>query len=306
MPWGRTLRHGRRRRARPTVRVFERLEARTLLATVTLEAENGALTGVSRSTSVSGYQGTGYVTGFDQSGDRVTWSNFTATAGAYRMTVRFRSPFGDKGFEGSLNGVAFSGTFKQSGGFASYDAGLVTLQAANTLSIGGGWNYYEIDAVTLKSETPVLPVAVPAVPVNPQATPMAKALLARVAQGYAAVTLSGQNGTADLAVIESASGKLPAIVEGDFIDYSPSRIASGATPGSLSESTIALARDQGYLVSMAWHWNAPTKLVESADYPWWRGFYTAGTTFDVTAALANPSMPTTPRWFATSTPSLGN
>jgi mannan endo-1,4-beta-mannosidase len=260
-----------------------------MLAALTLQAENGVLTGVSRATSVSGYSGTGYVTGFDQAGDNVTWSSFSATPGSYRMTVRFRSPFGDKGFEGSLNGVAFSGTFRASTSFATYDAGLVSLGSTNTMTVGGGWNYYDIDAVTLTPETPVAPNPVPGVPVNASATPMARALLARMVQGYGTVTLSGQNDTRDLTVIQSASGKLPAMVEGDFMDYSPSRIAYGANPGTLSENYISLAKNQGYLVSMAWHWNAPTKLVNSTDYPWWRGFYTPGSTFDIAAALAAPT-----------------
>lgn len=280
--------NGRPRRREP-VGALERLEPRAMLAALTLQAEDGTLTGVSRSTSVSGYSGTGFVTGFDQAGDNVTWSSFSATPGSYRMTVRFRSAFGDKGFEGSLNGVAFSGTFRASSSFTTYDAGLVSLRSSNTMTMGGGWNYYDIDAVTLTPETPVAPRPVPGIPVNADATPMARALLARMVQGYGTVTLSGQNDTRDLAVIQSASGKLPALIEGDFMDYSPSRIASGANPGNLSENFIALAKDQGYLVSMAWHWNAPTKLVNSTEYPWWRGFYTQGTTFDIAATLAAPA-----------------
>ena len=268
---------------------LERLEARAMLAALTLEAESGTLSGVNRAASVSGYSGTGYVTGFDADTDRVAWAGFTAEPGSYRMTIRYRSPFGEKGFQGSLNGVAFSGMFPQSSSFKSFDGGLITLAAANTMEIGGGWSYYDIDAVTLTPETPALPQAVPGIPVNPNATPMAKALLARVVEGYGSVTLSGQNDTQDLALIQSASGKLPALIEGDFMDYSPSRIAYGANPGSLTERSIALAKDQGYLVSMAWHWNAPTKLVNSGDYPWLRGFYTDGTSFDIAAALANPA-----------------
>ena len=282
-------RRGKLPRARRQLGAGERLESRAMLAAISLEAENGVLTGVTRSTSASGYSGSGYVTGFDTDSDRVTWNGFAAEPGPYRMAVRFRTPFGGKGFAGSLNGVAFSGMFPQSSGFASYDVGLVTLGASNTMSIGGGWNYYEIDAVTLTPETPVLPKPVPGIPVNPAATPMAKALLARVVEGYGSVTLSGQNDTKDLALIQSASGKQPALVEGDFMDYSPSRIAFGANPGSLTENYISRAKNQGQFISMAWHWNAPTKLVNSAEYPWWRGFYTAGTTFDIAATLANPS-----------------
>jgi mannan endo-1,4-beta-mannosidase len=259
-----------------------------MLSAVTLEAENGTLSGVTRSSAVGGFSGTGYVTGFTAETDRVSW-NFPATPGPYRMLIRFRSPFGQKGFEGSLNGVAFSGMFPQRSSFGVYDAGLVTLREANSMHIGGGWSYYDIDAVLLTPEVPVLPKAVPGVPVNPNATPMARALLARVVEGYGDVTFAGQNDTRDLALIQSLSGRLPAIVEGDFMDYSPSRIAYGANPGRHTENFISLAKNDGAMVSMAWHWNAPTKLVNSGDYPWWRGFYTQGTTFDIAATLANPS-----------------
>ena len=48
---------------------------------------------------------------------------------------------------------------------------------------------------------------------------------------------------------------------------------------------------------MNWHWNAPANLVNTPcgsncgpnDYPWWRGFYTQGTTFNLAGALANPN-----------------
>jgi len=38
---------------------------------------------------------------------------------------------------------------------------------------------------------------------------------------------------------------------------------------------------------MSWHWNAPSGLLNTSEQPWWRGFYTAATTFDVAAALAD-------------------
>ncbi len=283
------IRRRSRRGDRRRLGCGERLESRALLAAVVLQAEAGTLTGVNRSTSVAGYSGSGYVTGFDAEGDRVAWDGFAAEPGAYRMVIHYRSPFGEKGFAGSLNGVAFSGMFPQRSAFSSFDAGIVTLGASNQMQIGGGWNWYEIDAVMLTPESPTFPEPVAGVPVNPKATPMAKALLARVVAGYGSVTLSGQNDTKDLALIQSASGEQPALVEGDFMDYSPSRVAFGANPGSLTENYIARAKNQGQIISMAWHWNAPTKLVNSGDYPWWRGFYTQGTTFDIAATLANPS-----------------
>ncbi len=41
------------------------------------------------------------------------------------------------------------------------------------------------------------------------------------------------------------------------------------------------------MLGFCWHWNAPTNLLNTTSEPWWSGFYTAATTFDVAAALAN-------------------
>jgi mannan endo-1,4-beta-mannosidase len=76
------------------------------------------------------------------------------------------------------------------------------------------------------------------------------------------------------------------MVEGDLIDYSPSRVQYGGQPINYTEGYIAL-QNAGHVLGLCWHWNAPTNLVNAGDWLWWRGFYTQGTTFDVAAALAN-------------------
>ncbi|HLZ54614.1 MAG TPA: CBM35 domain-containing protein, partial [Verrucomicrobiae bacterium] len=117
-----------------------------------LEAENGTLTGNCHvTTAVSGYSGTGYVTGFQSANDTVNWS-FTGTPGLYDLLIRYRSPYGPKGYAGVMDGHGFSGMFPSNSVFASFDAGLVQVVAGvNTLQIGGSWNYYEIDRVDLNS-----------------------------------------------------------------------------------------------------------------------------------------------------------
>jgi mannan endo-1,4-beta-mannosidase len=255
---------------------------------IQLEAEAGTLTGVTASSAVAGYSGTGYATGFDAAGDKVAWT-FNSPGGPYRLAIRYRAPFGNKGFNGLLNGEGLSGTFPGSAAFATYDAGLVELAAGtNTLELGGAWNYYEIDAVTLTPEAPALPMPVPAIPCDPLATSAARVLLAKVTANYGSHTLSGQNGTADISRILTVSGKLPAIIEGDFINYSPSRIEHGENPGNHTESILA-KHTADHLVKFAWHWNAPSGLINTTGKEWWRGFYTDATTFDVAAALADPS-----------------
>jgi hypothetical protein len=106
-------------------------------ATIVLEAENGTLTGTSVSTTAAGYSDSGYVTGFDNPGDSVRWT-FGASNGFYNLRIRFRSEFGQKGFDATLNGSTTSGMFPQSTSFATFDVGLVELtNGNNTLEIGG-------------------------------------------------------------------------------------------------------------------------------------------------------------------------
>jgi mannan endo-1,4-beta-mannosidase len=92
-----------------------------------------------------------------------------------------------------------------------------------------------------------------------------------------------------------SGGLKPAIRSSDFMEYSPTRLSHGSNPNNESEQSIAWARQNNGIISMNWHWNAPANLVDTQcgsncgpnDYPWWRGFYTQGTTFDLTGAMAN-------------------
>jgi mannan endo-1,4-beta-mannosidase len=84
-----------------------------------------------------------------------------------------------------------------------------------------------------------------------------------------------------------SGGLNAALRSSDFMEYSPSRLAHEANPNNESEQSIAWAKQNNGIISMTWHWNAPANLVNTQcgsncgpnDYPWWRGFYTQGTTF---------------------------
>ena len=255
--------------------------------TITFEAEYCMGVGTTVASSAPGYSGTGYVTGFDATGDLVR-SNFTATAGLYNLLIRFRTPNGNKGFNATLNGTGLSGMFPATNNFSTFNAGLVQLvTGVNTFELGGGWNWYEIDRFDF------VPVAVPGPPlpvsgtlVDTQATFAARVLMQRVVDDYGKHTLSGQHDTSDITFIYNTSGRKPAFMEGDFIEYSPSRVEHGSNPGNYTENCIAL-ESSGYILSFCWHWNAPTNLIDTAGHEWWSGFYTHATTFDVQAALAN-------------------
>lgn len=69
------------------------------------------------------------------------------------------------------------------------------------------------------------------------------------------------------------------------MDYSPSRVERG-TVGTAVEEAIQ-HHNRGGIVSVLWHWNAPTGLYDTAEQRWWSGFYTAATDFDVATALSS-------------------
>ncbi|MEI6656232.1 MAG: autotransporter-associated beta strand repeat-containing protein, partial [Verrucomicrobiota bacterium] len=157
-----------------------------------LEAENGYLTGVATTTATAGFSGAGYVTGFSLASDRVAW-NLYAAAGVYRMRIHYRST-SHRCYAGAVNGAGLTGEFPLAGEFAWRDAGLVELQGGlNSLFLGGGWQHYEIDAITLDPARPTPLQPVPAIPCDPRATPAAQALLKTITAHYGTRTLSGQN-----------------------------------------------------------------------------------------------------------------
>jgi mannan endo-1,4-beta-mannosidase len=120
-------------------------------------------------------------------------------------------------------------------------------------------------------------------PVNPEATPEAKALMSFLVDQYGKTILSGQQELFNLAWLDRHVGKWPAIVGFDLIDYSPSRVERGAKSTEV-EKAISWAA-QGGIVTFVWHWNAPKDLIDQPGKEWWRGFYTEATAFDLEKAL---------------------
>ena len=96
---------------------------------------------------------------------------------------------GDQATTGSLGGVD--------------DAGLVELRAgSNTLEIGGGWNYYEIDRADLVPVTaPLPPIPVPATLVDPLATFAARCLIQDLVSDYGSHTWSGQQEASEVSYV---------------------------------------------------------------------------------------------------------
>ncbi|WP_138506383.1 glycosyl hydrolase [Spirosoma lacussanchae] len=257
---------------------------------VRIEAETGVLTGVTIATTTAGFSGTGYVTGFDQPTDNLVLT-INAQAGLYELRIGYASPFGDKGIDFQLNTEKGSATLRQRVSFSTASLGSFMLrEGANRLTLSTGWGYYDIDYLLVTPTVPPIPVQPPKTLTDAQATASTRGLFSYLVDQYGRRVISGQQD--DVEYILEKTGKEPAIGAFDLIDYSPSRVANGARPLRASEAIIDWARkEEGRgIISLMWHWNAPTDLINQApDKLWWRGFYTEATTFDLSAALADKS-----------------
>ena len=270
------------------------------------EAELGIRDGTSIQNTTPGYSGTGYVN--FNSGNSVT-VQASVPDGLYELWVGYTAPYDPvlgKGYGYLVDGVSGSGHFDYNGNQWSTDrAGTFDLTgASNMLRINRGWGWYNVDYFELRPFTPPTLFPVSAQLVDPLADHRTQQLMNYMVSEYGHKTLSGQQHQSSQNLsfpvanyLSKSGGIVPAIRGGDFIDYSPTRRQFGSNPNNESEQTIQWAKDNGGVVSMMWHWNAPANLVNTPcgsncgpdDYPWWRGFYTKGTTFDLPAALANPA-----------------
>src|SRR5918993_759409 len=255
-----------------------------------LEAEKGVLVGTQLATQRTGYSGTGYVTGFDTDGDKVTLTVDLNTAGVYNVYIRYAAPFGEKYNFVYANNVNLGTVhFAPSDTFRETLVGKIYLdKGSNTIAIVKEWGYFELDNIRLEKtvRSEIDHIATNLVVPNP--TSQASALYNFLSKTYGKVVLSGQyGGDVEFNRIKAVSGRTPLVRGFDLIEYSPSRVAHGAT-STETEKSIAWHEQKG-IVTFAWHWNAPKDLIDQPGKEWWRGFYTDATTFDITKAMTNPA-----------------
>ena len=123
------------------------------------------------------------------------------------------------------------------------------------------------------------------------ATKETKALFAYLCDVYGKQIISGQVAddgldSDEFKAIYEVTGKKPAILGLDMMDYTSSRIAFGAKKSDAVERAIDFHKENG-IVTFCWHWNAPCKYIkcgvdkEKGHPCWWGGFYTKNSTFDI-------------------------
>jgi hypothetical protein len=118
---------------------------------VVAEAESGTLTGTVVATERTGFSGTGYVTSFDNDGDKVTVTVSAPAAGNYTLDIRYASPYDVKTNDVYINGsLVANHVFPKTEVFTTTRVGTVSLQQGNnTIAVVKNWGYFEVDNFTI-------------------------------------------------------------------------------------------------------------------------------------------------------------
>jgi mannan endo-1,4-beta-mannosidase len=253
---------------------------------------------VNVSSAGSGYSGTGYLTNFNsQTNSDYFELKVDVPNGLYEMWVGYRSQFGPKGYEYWVDSEHGSGMFDQSSTFTADRAGLFNVTGGvNTLGIRESWGFYDVDYLEFRPFTPPAVQPISTQLTDESANQNTQMLMNYLTGIYGQKTLAGQQGEVGETVpfptqdyLNKSGGVIPAVRGSDFIFYSPSFVQYQDRRNGETDRIINWAKQTGGVATMMWHWNAPANLVNSAEYPWWRGFYTEGTTFNLAGALANPT-----------------
>ena len=140
-----------------------------------------------------------------------------------------------------------------------------------------------IDNLTVQTSKPIDPAIyeVEAKLSNPNATDEAKRLMSYLCDIYGEYFLSGQNcdmGAVGLEfqVIKRTTGKTPAILGIDLMEYNPINVAHGSNP-TMAQSVIDHWNNGG-ISEIHWHWNVNEKYVTG---DWYGSFYTKNTNFNL-------------------------
>ncbi len=178
--------------------------------------------------------------------------------------------------------------------FSDYTVSAVTLKKGkHTLTFKKSWGWIELDKITVKTGAKISDSTynVTSSLVNKNSTANTKKLYSFLKESYGKYVITGQqcdggiNGN-EFKAIKNLTGDYPALLGLDLMDYTPSRTAFGASSSTV-EKAIEFA-NKGGIVTLCWHWNAPTEYLYSTannSDGWWGGFYTKSSNFDIAKVM---------------------
>ncbi|MBQ4534322.1 MAG: beta-mannosidase, partial [Ruminococcus sp.] len=262
------------------------------------EAEDAAMTGTLENISESGASGGKVVGKFAESDDVLTFTVDIPANGSYDLIFNSMGYGGDKTNKVSIDGE-YVGTFvTKAEEYNDAVLSKVILTAGkHEVSITKSWGWIAVDYLKIQpaESIPESAYQVSDTLSDKDATAETKALFSYLCKGYGEQVLSGQVADEGLQsdefkAIYDVTGKKPAILGLDMMDYTPSRNALGAKLSEAVDRAIDFHEENG-IITFCWHWNAPGSYIksgtdeENGNPRWWGGFYTRNSTFDIEAVM---------------------
>ncbi len=232
-----------------------------------------------------------YVTGFDQDGDACELEISVPADGFYDLEFVMRTDGGFKQNYVFLDGEKVADVDADGKTFKGYFIRRVYMSAGtHQLSLVKFWGYVDWEKLNVWTSEPFDESIynVSAKLVNPNASENAKRLFSYLCDNYGKHILTGQQCDSgmmgwEMRVIEQNTGKYPAVMGLDMMDYSPSRVEHGSSSKAV-DLAIAYWEKCGGISTFCWHWNVPSKYIRP-DKEWHGAFYTEYTTIDLSAVM---------------------
>ncbi|HEX2396207.1 MAG TPA: glycosyl hydrolase, partial [Bacteroidales bacterium] len=257
------------------------------------EAENGSLNGVSVSSVTGGYSGSGYVTGFDVTGDSISLNINVPSKDIYRIVIRYAAS-GESMDNLTINSSFTTGlTFHPSDLFTTLDAGGFVLNSGvNTISLSHLSGALEPDKIEVylmeKNDFNIADL------IDTESTQATRDLYNFLQSQFGEHIISGQ--THDYySQLKTVAGKSPMLRAGDFQHFTQGYPylwvnGIGHTYGyDGNDGTVNSlinwynSSEKNGIVSMHWHWHDP--LGDSTSNVSTNTFYTDKSSFDIRRAV---------------------
>ena len=235
---------------------------------VSYEAEEGTLSGtVYIDTQMSGYSGEGYVDGFENEEDSVTVEIQIDETGFYDLNFISASD----GASYKENYIYVDGSLEGSVSIVSEEfsdsilARVYLSKGTHKVTISKFWGWIMFDKLMVKKSDELDPdmYVIDKELANENADDCAKRLFSFLVDNYGNHIISGQRCDGmygnENAAIWGCTGKYPALMEMDMINYSLSMQELGKEAFVTDFATSYW--NSGGIVELCWSWNVPTKYI---------------------------------------------
>lgn len=280
--------------ATTTTTTVKQTDDKPLNFSKTYEAENGKLSNDMSVISDSNASGGKSVGKFENDRSYCQISITVPADAVYDIVIRSKAIGGSKENDIYADGKKVGTFTSENNKFSDYTVSAVSLtKGDHNIRIIKSWGWIELDKITVKTGAKISNSTynVTSSLVNRNATANTKKLYSFLKDSYGKYVITGQqcdggiNGN-EFKAIKNLTGDYPALLGLDMMDYTPSRTAFGASSSAV-EKAIEFA-NKGGIVTLCWHWNAPTEYLNSTannSDGWWGGFYTKSSKFDIAKVM---------------------